>query len=331
MFYLTHDITINRRIRLSGVKSVSVQRSIHNIQSTATITLPTSSVLVTGDIQQRVEVAEQIKRGDEIEIRLGYDGDNKLEFKGYVSRVNETTPLRVECLDYTYLFQNTNIKKSYKNTTLLQVMQDLVQGISGVSLDSEIPDIGIDNLILALDTGEEVTRALALERIKEKLGIAIYFRPDGTLYAGLHYTPNLGEVKHSLGVNTRDDGSELKYQQADETKIKLKAIYIDDAGKKTEVTVGDDDGGLRTVYFSEVSNVTELKTLAENRISQLRYDGYNGKFSAFMQPFCAPGYITEITDEQFPERAGKYYIDSVTVEFGESGGKRSIEITQKVS
>ena len=327
MKYATTNIQLNG-IRFQGVRSVSVKRSINQINSTATITMPTAAVLRTGDTQQKVEVAEQIKRGDSVVISLGYDSDNKEEFRGYITRINQRTPLVVECEDNAYIFKKKNIKKTYKNTNLQTIIRDLCEDL--IDADYEANDINIENLILATDTGEEVTRYLALERLKELLGIAIYFRADGSLYAGLHYTPNYGSVKHSLGVNTRDDGSELKYHKADEQKIKIKAIYIDESGEKTEVEVGDEDGGLRTVYFSEISSRAELSKLAENAIKQYRYDGYEGSYNAFLQPFCQPGYSVELIDEQFPERSGTYYIDAVTVELSQSGGVRKIEISQKL-
>jgi hypothetical protein len=328
MKYMTNNITIND-IRYKGVNSVSIEKSIHNIVGKATIKLPTSAVLQAKNEQTVIETAEQISRGDKVVIKLGYDDNNKKEFEGYVKNILHKTPLVVECVDYIYELQEKNIKKTYSDTKLLTVLQDIVAD-TNITLDDDIPDLSINRLILATDKGESVPRAKALTKIKDQLGIAVYFR-GSVLYAGLLYGKDAGDVNYSLGYNTKDAGDDLKYKSAEEVKIKLKAINISDDGTKTEVEVGDSDGSLRTVYYTDITTEAELRTLAENEIDNYRYDGYEGKYKAFLQPYCEPAMSAEIEDIRFPDREGTYYVDSVKVEYGQSGGSRTIEISKKLS
>ena len=65
MYSLTHDIRIGD-YRLGLVEKVDIHRSVELLADTATITLPES------EYNQRLELEKRIKRGDRVDIFLGY-------------------------------------------------------------------------------------------------------------------------------------------------------------------------------------------------------------------------------------------------------------------
>lgn len=113
-------------------------------------------------------------------------------------------------------------------------------------------------------------------------------------------------------------------------KIKIKAINIQDDGSRIEATVGDSTGAERTVFFQDVESKDKLEELAKNRLDQFRYDGYEGTYPSFGIPFTKPTNIVDLEDPTYPERSGRYYIDSTKIKFGQNGFIRENEITQKL-
>ncbi len=97
MYVLTCDIRIGGK-RFSAVHGVTVKRSVYALGATATIKVPVTAVLRQADLPAtRVETAQAVAVGDRVEIRLGYDGRNRLEFRGYVKALNLRTPLEIVC------------------------------------------------------------------------------------------------------------------------------------------------------------------------------------------------------------------------------------------
>jgi hypothetical protein len=328
MFYLTANIQI-AGITFKGIHRVTVERSIYNLVQTAVIELPASGVIKNENEQTEVETNERISRGDEVTIDLGYDGDNKREFKGFVDRIVHGNPLKIECIDYIYTLRELDIQKTFTDVDISVIINKLLSG-TNYTIHPDTQKIQVKKLIAATDTGEKVRCDKVLNKLKDMLGIAIFFDLEGRLYAGLHHAIDSGEVIHRLGWNTRDGGDDLKYHKAEDMKVKIKAINIKEDGSRIEATVGDTSGAQRTIHFQDVENKDKLKELAQNRLDKYRYDGYEGTYPSFGIPYTEPTMIAKIEDPTYPERDGSYYIDSVKVEFGQNGFIRKNEITQAV-
>jgi hypothetical protein len=169
----------------------------------------------------------------------------------------------------------------------------------------------------------------ALQQIKERYGLTVYFIDD-TLYAGLDFIKNSGAVKYSIGVNTVKEG-ELKYQNSEDVKIKIKAIWVQKNNTKIEAEIGDKEGQLRTLFFYDVTNVEGLKTLAQAELEKLKFSGHVGKLTTYLEPLATAGMVAYIEDIKYHERGGRYEIRSVKTTFGTGGARRSIEIGKTVS
>ena len=328
MFIPCYEIIIGNK-KFGGVNAVTVERVITNLTGTATITVPTTAVEnKTDGSKENVLTSQAIKKGDAVSIKLGYNENYVQEFTGYVSRINKKTPLVIECEDNIYLLKQKKIAKSYKNTTLDAVLKDIFDGTNinystgGLSLD-------IKNLILATETGDEVPREAALKEITERYGLVGYFETNGDFFIGLRQGNSTGATKYIIGWNTISENS-LKYFEAEEQKYKIKAIYIAPDGKRTEVDAGDEDGSLRTIFLTDVSTTSQMKTLAENELKKYKYDGYSGSFEAFLQPSTNIGNSVTINNAQHSERNGVYYCEGIKTELTTSGGRKTVTIGAKI-
>lgn len=122
-------------------------------------------------------------------------------------------------------------------------------------------------------------------------------------------------VKYRLRYNVVKD-DDLKYQRAEDVKLKIKAVCIYKDGTKVEAEIGPKDGTEKKLYFYDVKDQQELAALAAAELKRYSYDGYAGRITAFLQPYAAPCMVAEIEDEVYHERDGRYYIEGVETTYG---------------
>ncbi len=322
------DIKISiGKYTLVACESFTIERSVFQIGSKAIITLPSKAVLnINGNFEQ-VEFSTLFKRGDKITIKAGY---NNLitEFEGFVDRTYKNTPFEIHCLDFSFYLDNL-ISKSWKSTSLKQLLVD-ISGFSKVKLELEtgddFPQIQLTNYII-----KNASQIDALEKLKDNYGLLIYFTPQNKLYCGLSYIHNINKkVIFDADINISDYQS-LEYINEEDVKLKVKAISYLRNNKKIEVETGDSSGDLRTLNFYNISDKSQLKSLANSEIKKYKYTGYRGSFTSFAKPYIEPGMAAEIRNNDFPDRTGLYHCDSTTMTFPTSGLKREIGIGVKIN
>ncbi|WP_343744209.1 hypothetical protein [Chitinophaga sp.] len=395
MFRLTCEIRIGRH-RINEVNEVKVKRSIYSFVDTASIRLPTSAVLfkagelntrsllTPGDIEKDTKftiskkdikgVGQRVKEntasffnvGDHVEIWLGYDGDLELEFEGFVSRINFTTPCEIECEGYSWQLRNKVITKEFPclkklqdyrktdpenkeppGTTVREVLEFIKQG-TDIVLSDNIPDIPLVSMSFNGETGTE-----ALEKLKKDAYVTIYFNgPE--LYAGLKDT-QLGKkavykekrkwtgdklepleykevkkpVKYAIGTNLVSS-DQLRFRKAADAPLKVKVIHFTSRNVAKNEVVGV-KGDIRTFYVPRIDPKEGLKGAALRMLKDLTYDGYDGKVTAFLQPFALPGFAVSLTDQNYTDRDGEYLLDSTEVTFGTGGARRVCGIGDKIT
>lgn len=313
-----------KTIRFTAVNDCEIEKSIDKIGSMAKIKIPASARLVSGGFESSTQTAKQFKRGDKINIRLGYDDRLKEEFDGFIYKINLSSPLEIECEGHEFLLREDVPVKTFPETNLKDLLKYIIAD-KPLKFDENIPELNMTNYVIPAD----LSRVDALQQVKEKYGIIIFFLKD-TLYAGLDFIKYIGNVKYSLGVNT-PKADELKYQYAEDVKIRVKAVLYAKNNTKIEIEVGDPKGQLRTEAFYGVKNKEDLKKLAEAKIDAYKFDGYTGNITTFLEPFACPGMTAEIRDINYSERAGKFEIRSVKTRFSTSGGRRTVEIGKAVT
>ncbi len=314
-----------KTLSFTALNHCEIEKSIYILGSKAKIKIPASArLIIQGRPTDSVQTAKQFARGDKISICLGYNDDLQEEFNGFIYRINYITPLEIECEGYEFLLRSALDKKTWASTNLKQVVE-YICNVKGITLSDKVPDVQMTNYVIP--TGK--SRLEALQELKEKYGLTAYF-VDNCLYIGLAYTPDLGSVKYTIGVNTIKD-DQLKYRYGDDVQLKIKAIGINKDNTKLEAEVGDHDGQLRTLFFYNITSKEALKKLANQEIQKYKYSGYEGKITGFLQPYCQPGMKVILSDPKYSEKSGTFYIISTRVEFGRSGARRIVEIDIKLN
>lgn len=172
MFVLQSEIKIGA-YKFMRIVDVEVMRSVHHLSATANIRIPVSSVIKgQGEVLGQGETAKAVKVGDSVEIRLGYGKESNLEFKGYVRRINLTTPLEIECEDEFY--QTRSMEVSFSGDAVK--VADLLQNC-GLSV-GKVADLELKNFVANNETLSEVLRRIAAD-----FGLNVFFDLEGKVYA----------------------------------------------------------------------------------------------------------------------------------------------------
>lgn len=351
MFTLNSNITIGRyRLKPHEVK---IKRSMSNYRDTAVIKIPaTARIVQAGEKVTNIETANAFNQGDFVTIGLGYNGKLVKEFEGYVSRINFSTPVEVECEGYSYLLRKKSdyIKKTFVNVQLREIIKFLTDGTVIVPAKN-IPDFKVDKFVIDGRNGTEYLEAL--KKISQNT-LVMYFE-ENVLVVGMMYLQAADKklnylapgklVKYRLGWNVIKDNN-LKLREAKNDLVTVNIIGEKKDGTKETVVINGrkstkdnvqrttanagTQGETVTLKSHAVTDIGTLSLMANAKHDGLSYSGYEGKITAFLQPFCTPNMVAEIIDKKYPERDGKYLVTSVEVTYGMSGARRIIEIGKKV-
>ena len=270
-----------------------------------------------------------IKRGDQSTVRLGYDGDLKTRFSGYVRNVDTRAPVRIECEDGMFLLKLEPAKRrGFNKITLRQLIGFLLEG-TGVEyklLDDQDIDLGRYRITKS-------TVAEELNELKREKSFKAYFRlikdkndPEKTksvLYVGYDYpfdSKNKESFVHSKNIITE----ELIYRRAEDMKLKVKAASENQNKVRIEIPpVGDKDGEEIQVFAYNL-NPDELKLFAEKALIRYKYTGHRGSFETFGEPLVHKCDIAHI--EPSDGKKGDYLIKKLEVSFGTGGYRQKIEL-----
>jgi phage protein D len=276
------------------------------------------------------KVEDLVKVGDAVEVLLGYDGELRTEFKGYVAEIKLKVPFEVRLEDEFFHLKRTPVNRAWKNTTLRKLLTELVPT---VQLSSTVPQIHIDSF-----RADRTTVAGVINKLKENYLVCAYFR-DGRLFVGLPYT----EFSSTSGIdgacpyyhfqqNVVDD--DLTYKRQEDVRIKAKVVAMHRNGKNTTVPgVGDVDGEERTITLrTETTDKAELTRMAKAELAKFKYDGYRGSLTGFGVPFALHSGTADLHDGLHPQRDGRYLIDSVKTSLGPSSGfRRVVELGKRAN
>jgi hypothetical protein len=259
------------------------------------------------------------KRGDSVEIYLGYSLNMDLRFSGFISKITPKLPIEIECEDIMWKLKQVTVTKSYTSVTLKQLLTDILPA----GIPFQAVDVGLGKFRITRATVVQV-----FEELQKTYGLEVWAR-DGKIYAGLAYVPEL-RIDHKFRFQRNIIEDSLAYQNGDDVKIKVKAISIAPDNKKTEYETGDPDGETRTLHFYNVSQA-DLKKLAEEELPKLKYTGFAGGFTTFGEPFVRHGDGATLQDPKLPERDGTYLVKNVKTSFGTGGIRQEIDIDRKIA
>lgn len=308
------------------VHHVTIERSVDELSDRAVIKLPTSFLVKEMGVGfKSLETDRAIKVGDAVQVQLGYAGILwNTEFTGYVKRIKPGIPVEIESEDAIYLLRKTNVSYEFKSTSLRNILSTIVPA-DVLQLHDAIPDIQIERFYI-----REASVAQALQKIKEEFNLNIYVTGDNKLFAGLKQQLNaLENVDLNYGINVVDDG--LEFRRKEDVRLRIRAVGIAEDNKRIDVEVGDEDGELQTYHYRNIRNKVDLERLAESKLVQNKFDGYRGEITTKLYPYCTRGWAANVINPKYPDQDGRYHIDKITVEFGNDGATRTIELGAKLS
>lgn len=331
MLYLnmTAKATLGK-VLLKNVSQFEISESIMEMSNTAKITIPKTY----SKLDQKT-ILEYFKVGDAVKIEAGYYRDDftdvALEFTGFIREIESDIPLVIHCDDETYPLRQTNYVKSYKDTTLKQVLTDILPK----TITFECPDIKLGRFQIDNESSFQV-----LQRVKNDYGL--YSRlQSGVLIVNLRDIINGSQIKevHTYVLNPQNTAgnlvkkNELKFKRKEDYKLHVKVSSMTPDGKKITVDVGNKDKGASLIQFTYPGKYTEahLRKIATSIYNNRCYDGYTGTITGFGLPRTHAGDALVIDDQTEPDRAGKYLIEKVVITYDESSGfSRKNELSYKL-
>ena len=300
---------------LDHVSEVEITLDTEQLTDTCKITLPKA---MKWDGQSDVPV----HRGDKVKVWLGYDGNLQLAFIGYIRDVGFKTPVILMCEDEMFrLKQTPTVKKAYKSVTIEHLLKD--QG-----LNCRVNVMGEQSLGQYRVTADTV--AALLGHLKEN-GIRSFFRYEGeepVLYCGVLFErKEAAKQVFSTGINIISDQS-LEQQQAENTRLRIRAISLMPDNKKIKIDAGDADGERRTIHTYNKTE-SELKAWAEQEVKRLKKDGLKGQFTTFGAKLVEK--LSTIGIKIDGQKKGVYQVQKNVIKYGPGGFRQEITLGPKIS
>jgi hypothetical protein len=298
----THNEIIIRQCN-----SVRIESGWEMLTDTAVIVLPRN----VRDFD-KLNVKTIFKKGDPVEIYLGYDENLVLEFTGFISEVSADIPVKIKCDDYMYQLKKHSVNVAMKNSKL----SDLIRAIVPAGIDYEVADINI-----APKRYPNTTAAKILEDLQDN-NIYSYF-VGKKLIVGKIYTDNTTEpVVLNFTQNVVDNN--LQYKNKEDVIIKIIATSTLPKGRKLKAEFGDDFGQEQHLSYYNIQLKSELLYLAKLDYEKYKVEGFDGTITIFGMPSVRHGMKAQIISNQYPDRKGLYHIKKVTKEFDDSPKYRQI-------
>ncbi|MBF1432454.1 MAG: hypothetical protein HXN47_02630 [Prevotella nanceiensis] len=317
MYTLDFEVKIGE-FYLGMVDSITIHKSVELLADTCEIVLPAAR------LNKALEVEEQIKRGDEVSVSIGYkEVGIKEEFKGYLQRIStDGGSIKLFCEDDLFQFRKDLPNEELKKISLADLLSKVVKGI-GKNYKVNCSYTWVyDKFVIRDATGYDV-----LKKVQEECGADIYLK-DGVL----HIHPP-GEVVgkerfYDFAVNIEE--AELSFKRAEDKKVKVVVKAIMPDGKVKEIEVGS-TGGEKVEVKCHASDTASMKARGEVEVKRRTFDGYDGSITTWLIPECNPGDTASIHDGDYTYKDGTYFVRSVTTEFSEGGGKRKVELGYRLS
>lgn len=309
---ISWEITIGK-YRLMMIESCEVHKSVDLLADTCVIKLPGALWNST------LKVEDKIFPGDRVIVKMGYNDDLKIEFEGYLQRIDtDDSSLTLNCEDDLYLMRKSVKDKEFKKTSTKAIAQYVIdQTGSGLKLNCTLT-INYDKFVIARAEGYDV-----LKKLQDETKGNIYIR-NGILNIHPLYTEKHGYVSYSFQKNIESD--DLKYRSKQDRKVEVIVTTTDAKGKKVEVRYGDMGGEKKTIDAPGMDKES-MKKKAKDEHRLRSYDGYEGSITGWLIPYCEPGYSVNIKDDDYNYKDGSYYATAVTTSIdGSKGGQRKVQL-----
>lgn len=272
------------------------------------------------------KVKDVFRRGDKIEIYLGYgmDEDLKLEFTGYIDKVSADYPIVLKLEDDMWKWKQILVNFSSQNIKLKSFIQKIAPGVP-IAIDAE-SNLG------AVVTGKK-TLGGVLRDLQEKLGLYAFVR-NGKLTIGKPYSDIKMEIP-SFDLERNCVSTNLNYLSREERLVKIigetlqmtaKAVKNKEKDKKLKFEFGDDNANETINWTFNVQNIKELEREVKQMYDLKKKEGWDGSFLTFGYPSLQHGEKIKLISSLYPDREGIYYVDSIKKTFNKDGFRQDVEL-----
>lgn len=316
MFDLTWQITIGK-YKLLMLDSCTVVRSVEQLADTAEIVLPGAC------FNKAVEIEKQIKRGDDVTIKMGYDGkDEKVEFSGYLEAIaTDDGSVKLKCEDNIFKFRKPLVDKEFVNPDVKDILQYICSQAGNYTLKCDY-SWKYDKYVIKGSTGHD-----ELKKIQSECKANVYLKGN-ELHMHGQYQELFGKAQYSFQENIEE--SDLEYKIAEDRPFECIVEGKGADGKEIRATAGNKGGDSETIKREAVSDMATLQLLADETVKHRSYAGYSGSFKGWLIPWCDAGYKVSLSDTDYEYKSGDYYVLEVETKLSSSGGERTIKIGAKI-
>jgi hypothetical protein len=311
--------TDKKKYKLGLVAEAEVVASVDNLVDTAVIVLPETV------INDPLRLENKIKRGSEVLIQFGYDGDLKTEFKGWVREViSNDSSLKIYCEDDIFLFRKSVRDAELKSASLQKVLQYVVDQIDPEFEINCTYEVNYEKFTIYNATGYDV-----LKKLQEETNFNIDFnRKEKKLNIYPPYIESEGKVFYSMQKNI--SGSSLEFKNKDDFNLEVTVESTDVSGKVTKIERGTTGGDKVSIKVGSMDKPS-MEKIAEAALTRRAKPSYEGTFEAWLIPFVKPAMSAQIKDEDYPDKTAFYYVASVRTAISSNGGTRTITPTLKLT
>lgn len=309
--HIIFEATEHRKaIELSRVHAVFIESSWQQLTDLAEIHLPRNVRYF--DKQQ---VKQLFRRGDPVEIKLGYDGVLETQFLGYVKRVSADIPIRIECEDEMFQVKKIPVNYSHPDVLLNDMLKELVPGYEIEALE------GVE---LGAVRFSQTTVGEVLEKLQQEFKLYTFFKPrTKTLISGKVYSSQEESSISGFDLERSVVSNHLEYLHRDDILVKVNGTAIN-KGEKLEYEYGDDQADKNINWQFSVKNQSALKEAVKRFYEANKRDGFIGSFVGFGVPSVQQGQKIQLNSSLYEDREGIYYIDGVNKSFSSNGYRQQI-------
>lgn len=268
----------------------------------------------------KLNVREVFRRGDPVEVWLGYDGNNDLLFEGFITHVGADIPILIKCEDAMWKLKQQPVNYSNKDVTL----DDMLKAICpGIKIDA------LEGVKLGSVRFAKTTVAKVLEKLQSDFNLYSYMK-KGVLICGKYYATGTGVKPVLYGLERNVVDNSLVYKNKEDIVLKITGKSILKNGDKLEAEIGEDGGDTMELTYYNVSPKSELEKKIKADYELAHRDGWEGSLTGYGLPMPVQGEKAEVKSIIYPDRVGTYYIDGVNTNFDSGGFRNEAQLGGKV-
>jgi hypothetical protein len=289
----------------NNVNKVVITESVKEMGDNAVITLPRTYKKLNGK-----SVLDYLSEGDKVTIELGIDGKYYEEFTGYLDEISSDVPLQLHVDDGFYPLKRNNFTISWDEITLKNLLNYIAPGYT-----INAPDVNLGAFEINSASTYRVLTAL-----QQQYGFYSYMRGKQLNCQFAFDVRGSGKThRYKIGNNVKKNN--LKYQRAEDEKVKIRGIANQRNGQKLTYETGSQEVNVsvRTLNFGNI-NLEQLKKNVEETYKRLAFNGYKGNIIGFAMPRTHAGDTMNIIDDNEPDREGNYLIEKTVIKYDLKGG-----------